>query len=207
MPLHWRPVGPEPESTYWQRRALAAAALVAVLVLLTALLSGGDEAPDRLAGAPASPAAATPAPTLGPGLPSPAPSPTAAAACAGAALKVEPAVGEDSYRVGTSPRLTLSVTNTGPAPCTADLGSAVVELLVFSGSDRIWSSDDCSKPGPADVTTLAPGKPVVQRVVWDGRRSRPGCTGDKERAQAGTYRVAGRVGQLRAQGEVFRLSE
>ena len=212
MPLHWRPVGPEPASTYWQRRAVVAAAAVALVVLLASLLGGGDDAPDRLAGAPASGAPSsepTAAPTLGPVVPSasPSPSPTAAAACAPAAVKVEPGVAEDSYRVGASPRLSLSVTNTGSAPCTADLGTAVVELLVVSGSDRIWSSDDCSKKGPADPTTLVPGKPVVQRVVWDGRRSRPGCTGDRDRAQPGTYRVNGRVGELRAQGEVFRFTD
>ena len=210
MPLHWRPVGPEPASTYWQRRAVVAAAAVAGIVLLSSLLGGGGDEPDQLAEAPASAApsvAPTVAPTLGPALPSPSPSPTAAAACAAGAVKVEPGVAEDSYRVGASPRLSLSVTNTGATPCTADLGTAAVELIVVSGSDRIWSSDDCSKQGPPDVTTLEPGKPVVQRVVWDGRRSRPGCTGDRERAQPGTYRVNGRVGELRSQGEVFRFTD
>lgn len=212
MPLHWRPVGPEPASTYWQRRAVVAAGAVAIVAVLAALLGGGDDAPDRLAGAAAS-APPSSEPTLGPAVPSalpspsPSPSPTAAAACAAGALKIEPGVAEDSYRVGGRPRLSLSVTNTGTTPCTADLGSGAVELIVVSGSDRIWSSDDCSKAGPPDVTTLAPGKPVVQRVGWDGRRSRPGCKGDKEQAQAGTYRVNGRVGELRAQGEVFRFTD
>ena len=213
MPLHWRPVGPEPASTYWMRRAVVAAAALLPVVLLAGLLGGGDDAPDRLAGAPASAQPSTApsvapsvAPTLGPPLPSPSPSPTAAAACAPGALKIEPGVAESSYRVGASPRLSLSVTNTGTTPCTLDLGSAAVELLVVSGSDRIWSSDDCAKGGAADVTTLEPGKAAVQRVAWNGRRSRPGCAGGKEQAQAGTYRVNGRVGELRAQGEVFRFT-
>jgi hypothetical protein len=60
------------------------------------------------------------------------------------------------------------VTNTGTGPCTRDLGQAAVELLVFSGKDRIWSSDDCAPGGKKDVTTLEPGKPAVQRVTWNG---------------------------------------
>src|SRR3546814_1770186 len=63
--------------------------------------------------------------------------------------------------------------------CSSDL--AAVELVVFSGRDRIWSSDDCAPGGPKDVTTLAPGKPVSQRVTWNGRRSRPGCERSEER--------------------------
>ena len=209
MALHWRPVGPEPASTYWQRRAVVATGLVLVLAIGSSLLTGGEDEPDELAQAPRpSPSAVTPsAPPSGTAAPSPSPSPSAAVAiCQPEALKIEALTDAESYAVGATPRLTLRVTNTGAAPCTRDLGQAAVELVVFSGRDRIWSSDDCAPGGPKDVTTLAPGKPVAQRVTWNGRRSRPGCAGDKEQAAAGTYRVQGRVGQLREQGAVFRLT-
>jgi hypothetical protein len=98
------------------------------------------------------------------------------------------------------------VTNQGPTPCTADLGQAAIELLVVSGSDRIWSSDDCAPGGEAELTTLEPGKAVTRRATWDGRRSLPGCEGSKARAKAGTYRVTGRLGQLRVEGDAFRLT-
>lgn len=211
MALHWRPVGPEPASTYWQRRAVVATGVVLVLALGSTLLSGGDD-PDELAQMPrptpsgTAVASASPAPSSSP-TPSPSASPSAAVAiCQPEALTVEALTDADSYPVGATPRLTLRVTNTGTTPCTRDLGQAAVELVVFSGRDRIWSSDDCAPGGAKDVTTLAPGKPVSQRVTWNGRRSRPGCEGDKEQAEAGTYRVQGRVGQLREQGAVFRLT-
>jgi hypothetical protein len=126
-------------------------------------------------------------------------------ACTERALKVEPAADAASYSVGARPRLSLSVTNTGAGPCTADLGQAQVEVTITSGSDSIWSSDHCAPGGEPDVVTLEPGKAVVQRVTWDGRRSTPGCAGDKAAAQAGTYRVGGRVGTLRVQGGSFDL--
>ena len=204
MALHWRPVGPEPASTYWQRRAVLAVGAVLLLVLLVALLTGGSDEPDTLADAP------SPAPSLAPAAPSPvatAPaSPLPAAACAPEALKVEALADAEAYDVGARPKLSLRVTNTGPAPCSRDLGPAAVELLVSSGKDRIWSSDDCAKGGGAAVVTLEPGRPEVQRVTWNGRRSLPGCAGEKAQAQAGTYRVSGRVGEQRVEGQVFRLA-
>lgn len=205
MALHWRPVGPEPASTYWQRRAVVATGLVLALALGSSVLTGGGDEPDELAQAPRPTPSATSAGVLA--SPTPSASPSAAVAiCQPEALTIEAVTDAESYAVGATPRLTLRVTNTGTAPCTRDLGQAAVELVVFSGRDRIWSSDDCAPGGPKDVTTLEPGTPAVQRVTWNGRRSRPGCAGEKEQAAAGTYRVQGRVGQLREQGAVFRLT-
>ena len=213
MALNWRPVGPEPETTYWQRRAVVALAVLVPLVLLLSLLGGGDD--DRLSAAPdatatpvpsATPTSA-PLPSIGPGLmPAPSPSPTPTVVpCAPDAVTIAAAATEDSYAVGARPRLELRVSASGPQPCTADLGSGAVELLVFSGADRIWSSDDCGPRGGSEIKTLQPGTPDVSRVTWPGVRSAPGCTGDKAAAQPGTYRVAARVGERRVEGEPFVL--
>jgi hypothetical protein len=207
MALHWRPVGSEPASTYWQRRAVLATAAVLLLVLLTTMLGGSSDDRDTLTGAPVSPAPATSSPSaLLAAPPTPSPSPAAVPACLPAALKIEALADQDSYPVGGSPRLSLRVTNTGSAPCTRDLGQAAVELLVVSGGDRIWSSDDCAPGGPTQVSTLVPGEPTPRASTWDGRRSLPGCSGGKAQAQPGTYRVQARVGDLRVEGEVFRIT-
>ena len=210
MPLNWRPVGPEPESTYWQRRAVVATVVVLALAVATSLLTGGQDEPDRLAEAPrpsASPSASASASASASPPASAVPSPSPAADCAPEVLKVLAETDDDSYALGGTPRLSLTITNTGTVPCTRDLGQAAVELLVYSGSDRIWSSDDCAPGGGTAVTTLAPGEAEVQRVTWNGRRSLPGCKGEKAQAQPGTYRVHGRVGQLRVEGAVFRFTD
>ena len=206
MALHWRPVGTEPASTYWQRRAVLATGAVLLLAVLFSLLSGGDKAPDRLAEAPASspPVAPSAAPVASAAATA---SPATTAICQPDALVVEALVDDDSYGVGSSPKLSLRVTNKGTVPCTRDLGQAAIELLVFSGSDRIWSSDDCAPGGPKDVTTLQPGKAVTRRATWSGTRSLPGCEGSKAQAQPGTYRVTARIGQLRVEGDAFRLTD
>jgi len=209
MVLNLRPVGPEPAATYWQRRALVlAAVLVALLVvgLLLGALFGSDDEPDRLAGPAARPSASSPA--MGASAsPSalPTPSPTLGP-CEASALRVTARTEEETYPVGGRPELELSVTTTGTAPCQRDLGQAAVELLVSSGGDRIWSSDDCAPGGPVKLTTLEPGAPEVTRLTWSGRRSLPGCEGPEAQAQAGTYRVTARVGDLRVEGSPFRIT-
>lgn len=203
MALHWRPVGPEPAPTYWQRRAVVAVAVLLLLLFLRAVLtgSGGD---DTVSTTPVAkqPSAAASASASSSASPSPSPSP-AVLACVESALTVTAAAERDDYPVGGRPQLVLTVTNTGVLPCTRDLGQGAVELLVVSGSDRIWSSDDCAPGGPAKQVELAPGEPSVTRLTWAGRRSLPGCEGSKAQAAAGTYRVNARLGDLRVEGKSF----
>lgn len=204
MALHWRPVGPEPVGTYWRRRAGLVVGVV-LAVFLVSLLTGGDE-PDRLAGAGA---VSSPEPsaraTSGAQRQSPAPSadPADPGGCAATALEVTATSDKGSYPIGGRPVLELRVMNTGDTPCTVNLGQGGVELLVFSGPDRIWSSDDCASGGAAKPTTLPPGGPASTRLTWAGRRSLPGCEGPKAQAEAGTYRVTGRVGEQQAKGAAF----
>ncbi len=210
MALHWRPVGPESAQTYWIRRAVLAAGVLLVVVLLLQLLVGGDGDDDRLAQAdPAATATPSPGPTPTPSVdPSATPDPSAspsAAPCTDEVLQVEAVAGEQSYAVGEQPRLELRITNTGTAPCARDLGQAQVELQVVSGDDRIWSSDDCAPGGEADLTVLQPGAAETSTVTWPGTRSQPGWQGDDEPADAGTYRVLGRVGELTEEGASFVL--
>lgn len=212
MALHWRPVGPEPAQTYWLRRAVLVAAALLVVLLLAQLLGGGDD--DRLAQSPADATASPsvePLPTPGASAstdPSATPDPSASASaepCDETALSIEAGAADESYAVGEQPKLELRITNSGPAPCSRDLGQAQVELQVVSGDDRIWSSDDCASGGEAEVTVLQPGQAETSTVTWPGTRSEPGCQGDDEPADAGTYRVVGRVGDTLEEGGSFVL--
>ena len=120
-------------------------------------------------------------------------------------LSIEAVASDESYAVGEQPRLELRVTNSGSTPCARDLGQAAVELQVVSGDDRIWSSDDCAPGGDAELVVLQPGEAETSTVTWPGTRSLPGCQGDDEPADAGTYRVTGRVGDTIETGGSFVL--
>lgn len=205
MSLHWRPVGPLPASVYWRRRAVVVGVPVLLLGLLRAC--GGDGGDQQLTQAEpsASPTRSAAAVPAAPAATRPASAAPAVGSCADAALEVTAAAERETYAKGETPRLVLTVKNTGTAPCRRALGQGAVELLVTSGSDRFWSSDDCAPGGDQGVTVLKPGEQRVQRVTWSGRRSAPGCGGSKAQAEPGTYRVSGRVGGKRVQGGVIRF--
>lgn len=234
MPVHLRPVGPLPETVYWRRRAGVVAVLLLLLVLLTRC-GGDDDGPLAQRGAvPGASPSAAPGPSVPPGptsspsasanpsptaSPSPSadPSPSASAspspsaspvvaACPDGSLSVRAAADRGRYALGARPVLRLSVRNKGAGACTRPLGQGAVELTVLSGSDRIWSSDDCAPGGPPGPVLLRPQELHVITLTWGGRRSRPGCPDGAEAIGAGTYRVVGRVGTLRSAALPFVVS-
>ncbi len=216
-----QPVGPLPASTYWRRRAVLLGAVLLLLVLLRACTGGGgapmrttgsSALPSRTPSAPPAPTRAAPSgtPTKAAGSATPsataATSPVAVGSCRDAALSLVASADASSYAVGSSPLLAVTIRNTGTVPCRRDLGSGAVELLVFSGADRIWSSDDCAPGTASDTVLLVPGASRTVKLSWSGKRSQPGCAGDRSQALAGTYRVTGRVGTLRGAAGSFQLA-
>lgn len=199
MALH--PVGPLPASTYWRRRAVLLVAALVVLLAARSCLGGSPKSSGHSTSTvkPKATGSPHPAATTLPPVASGGP-------CPDSSLTLTSKTDADTYALGSAPRITLTVTNSGTVPCTRDLGSGAVELLVYSGpSDRIWSSDDCQSAKGTAVATLQPGGHQNVVVTWFAKRSAPGCTGTREAAKAGTYRLELRVGTLRTQGAVFRL--
>lgn len=211
MAMH--PVGPLPAATYWLRRGVLAVAVLLVLLLLRSCTGGGSPRPVALPTSPSPspsrsaatvPVAPSPTPSLPVrAAPTVSPSATTAGICRDSSLSLISSTDQPSYTVGSSPSLTLVVRNTGAVSCRRDLGSSVVELRVLSGTDRIWSSDDCTPGRGSDVRTLAPGASRSVQLTWSGKRSQPGCAGDRTQAKAGTYTLVARVGSLRRAGATF----
>ncbi|HUR13381.1 MAG TPA: hypothetical protein VM097_02685 [Mycobacteriales bacterium] len=200
MVLH--PVGPLPASTYWRRRLVLLAGIV-VLLLLVKSCAGDDPTPrPRDSGSPAPSVTATTGP-------SPRPSPTRAAGpvtCGDRALGLTAAAVPSTAPAGSSVRFTVTVTNTSKAACRRDLGGGALEVLVYSGTDRIWSSDDCGTDTSVSVQRLQPGGSLESTVSWSGKRSARGCPASHPEARPGTYTVRARIGTLRSASNVFRLT-
>lgn len=201
MALH--PVGPLPASTYWRRRVVLFVGLIVLLLLAKSCTGGGS--PDKAAVVKPRPSS-TPSVTPAPIRATSTPAPVALATCADASLQLTTSTDASAYPVGGAPKLTLSVKNSSVRACRRDLGSGAVELLVFSGADRVWSSDDCGSGKSVALTTLAPAGSQAVVLTWAGKRSKPGCSGSREQAKPGTYRVVARVGTLRVEGAVFRFT-
>jgi hypothetical protein len=211
------PRGPLPPGVYWRRRLALIAVVLLVFVVGVYSCSRGDEAPAaKPVGAttsvsPTPTAAATVRPTTTPttsASPTPAKSrkPDPSAPCPDKSLTVEATADARRYAKGTRPVLTLSVTNTGRFACTRDLGQRARELRLTSGRDRVWSSDDCSPGGAADRVVLKAGEKRSFSVTWSRRRSKPECPAGQKIAAPGTYRLAGRLGDIEVPGTAFILT-
>jgi archaellum component FlaG (FlaF/FlaG flagellin family) len=162
---------------------------------------GGQAQPGTMPTAAASPTggAASPSPTQQAKA-------AGAAACTAKSLQVTATADASSYSKGATPKLGLLIRNVGKEDCSLDAGSAAVELLIVSGKDRIWSSDDCQKGGTSNVQVLKPGAELASSVQWPMQRSAAGCPPDLPAPNAGTYQVTGRVGKFTSQPLVFKIS-
>lgn len=200
------PIGPEPPAVYWRRRVVVIAVLLAILLLLWWLIwgrgGGGEAAPE-----PTPTDSPTASPTPGPtsASPTPEPQPTEITDCAEADVLVEAFAEEAIYPVGSTPTLTLSVTNIGTRPCKRDVGPGANELKITQGEVTVWSSDDCNPNTDKDVVTLDRGDAFETQLVWDGYLSAAGCPPNQPMAQAGEYTVVGRNSAIVSAPTAMRL--
>jgi hypothetical protein len=128
-------------------------------------------------------------------------------ACRPAALQVQARPDAPSYAGDRLPRISLEFANVSRASCRLDAGPRALELVVTSGGERIWSSDDCYPSKRSRLTTLAPGERGVVVVTWTRDRSAPECPDNRPAAKPGAYVVTGRVGAARSVGTSFILTD
>ena len=205
-----RPVGDLPPSVYWVRRLVVLLVVVVGLALVWWVWPGGsdDASPS---GADTSP---TPTPTVSITASTPEPSKTktnqestkpAEPECDDEAITVTVSTNAESYSANQRPDLTFTVENVSDETCSRDVGADANELRVTSGGTQVWSSDDCSPGGEAQFDTLKPGDRFVQTVSWDRQQSSEGCPTPQEPAEAGTYQVVARNGDVLSEPAVFVL--
>ena len=201
------PIGPEPASVYWVRRA---AVLLVVLTMTIALIwmarsvfgsdSTGETTPTEVE---STTAAVSSEPVVTEEI---APVNTEPVDCLDSAIFVEATTDSGTYTVGADPVLTLSIENRGNVPCLRDVGPKANELEVESGGYHVWSSDDCSPNKKSKVVTLKPGDKVVSTITWNGRLSQKGCPDINTAAKAGRYVVIGRNLEVRSESTPFALT-
>lgn len=216
------PVGDRPPNVYWRRRVVTAVLAVVVVALLgwgigaaVGALRGGEDPttappPTETSEPPADPAETTPASST-----------VAESTDAESTAQGEgevPACGEGtavvatadaaSYALGGTAKLGMTITNTGTDPCTLDAGSAALELLVVSGEDRIWSSDDCQEGAESRPSTVEPGEDgmLASSVEWTLVRSADGCVEGLPALKAGTYQLTARAGEITSEPLVLQIT-
>jgi len=133
-----------------------------------------------------------------------APLPMPTGPCQDSDVKVEPAMAGNAYAGGTV-RLTLKLTTFASPACDWAVSAETVVVKVSSGSDRIWSSQDCPGAVPKQPVVLRKRKPTSVDVLWTGRRSDPDCSRATGWAEPGYYHIAAAAMGSEPEDQQFRL--
>jgi hypothetical protein len=88
---------------------------------------------------------------------------------------VAAATDKAAYAADENPLLSLKVTNGNKVPCQVNMGTSQMEFLIISGSDRIFSSQDCQADSTDLVKTIAPGATETANFPWQRNRTVQGC--------------------------------
>lgn len=190
-----------PASVYRRRRLVVGLGALAVIVVIVLLIvrPGAGAGDDPKGDASRSP--------------DPSSSETAkaddSAPCDPAAILLTPVTDKESYQAGETPMISMTITNSGAAACTYDVGTAGQLYEIVSGSDPIWNSRDCqSDPQPLEQV-LQPGVELTTTPFpWDRTRSSADtCDADRPQVTAGgaTYRLSVSLGEAKSAGDTAFL--
>jgi hypothetical protein len=197
-----RPRGRLPQRVYWVRRAIVLGAALLLVVGLAHLLGSGDSGSG---GPSADVAAAKTRPTSSSAPPQ---GPVAVSSPSGRAHAKAPLLAApdgpcDPADVTATPLprtshaggpigIVVALTSTRPA-CTFTVSPSSVALKISSGSDRIWSTQDCPRAVPRRDVVVRSAVPAKVVVTWSGRRSDPGCSRSTTWAEPGYYHAVAAV--------------
>lgn len=99
----------------------------------------------------------------------------------------------------------LSVSLTSQKACTITFAKTPFELRIYSGTDRIWSTNDCAKIQLSGTLTLQPGRAWQHVWRWPTQRSSKGCSLSDEYLGPGTYVATAVLSGGRPRQHVFQL--
>jgi hypothetical protein len=196
---------------YWIRRGAIVLVVITLLValwwLVGSLRGGGASSSTSTSSSASASAGGSPAassPPTGDATASAGAS-TAILDCVDSAITVDATTDSSTYKVGATPKLTLTITNSGTVACTRDVGPKANSLEITSGGYHVWSSDDCQPNSKSKVTTLQPGQTYAASITWDGKLSQKGKCGGAA-AKPGRYGVIGHNGKVTSSTTPFALT-
>ncbi|MGZ4429081.1 MAG: hypothetical protein ACXVW2_04840 [Nocardioidaceae bacterium] len=106
--------------------------------------------------------------------------------CADSDVQVTPSV-DGTAIAGQDVTFTLNLTTINSPACTWQVSPRSVVLKLTSGSDRIWSTQDCPGKVPKEPVVIRQGRDTRVHVVWNGQRSDGSCSPTTPWAQPGYY--------------------
>lgn len=177
---------------YRRRRLFVGAALLLVIavavggfIAVSSIVNGAGQPAPAAAGAGTESAKSTATPTA-----TASATPSEGSGCQQNLLTVTAETDKETYAAGEKPLLSLKVTNGNKVPCEVNMGTSQMEFLITSGSDRIFSSQDCQADNTDLMTTIAPGKSETANFPWQRNRTVQGCDPiDAKPGAGGAYYV------------------
>lgn len=209
------PVGPQSVRTYWARRGLVFAATT-IFVLALALIIGGPGSGSAATPSPASADSASSAAASPSAVETSAPTPSVVDISASATpkpsatknRKLKASIRKPQQAAPAScttkelrPTLTakrrivpkhpttfqLSLINGSAQTCVARVTRKNFQLKINSGSDRIWSTDDCPSMIKTVSRKLRSEHAVAWSLTWNGKRSKSRCKSASQSLHPGRY--------------------
>ena len=101
----------------------------------------------------------------------------------------------------------VALTNGSGVACVLDLKPANFSLTVVSGSDRIWTTDNCAKWVPSKKQSLKPQKAYEFAIEWGVNRSGAGCKEAKSLLNPGTYVATALFAETLMSRQVFVVTK
>lgn len=192
-----------PARVYWFRRILVLAIACGLVFGIGRLLGGVSGGSPKPAAQPASaaesptgtPTALSTADAATSSLPTapkkartPAPLAMPTGPCQDNDVRVKPAMQGNAY-AGSDVRLTLELSTIESAACNWEVSADTLAVKLTSGSDRIWSTQDCRTAVPAQTLVLRSRQATMLDLTWSGRRSDADCSRTTQWAEPGYYYV------------------
>ncbi|NUS49769.1 MAG: hypothetical protein HOQ22_01855, partial [Nocardioidaceae bacterium] len=112
--------------------------------------------------------------------------------CTVSDVSAEPTVKGNAY-AGQRVVFAVELTSRISPACTLTIGPSTLVLRLTSGSDRIWSTQDCRASVPTRKVVVRRDVPATVPVTWNGQRSDPGCTHSTSWAEPGYYHATAAV--------------
>lgn len=197
-----------PTRVYWVRRLMVLGIAALLVVGFAQLLGGGGgggaAAPDRAQQVAQTTTPAATQSTNGPSTPtrsathrarhhrshgasSPSPVAMPSGPCADNDISIVPSVKHPI--AGQEIKLLLDITTISSPACDWQLSGTTLAMKITSGSDLIWTSVQCGNLIPTESLVLRQGVPSRVKMIWNGKRSEPGCPTYTDWALAGTYHL------------------
>lgn len=183
-PVQPRRVSP---AVYRRRRLVALLVLVAIITAIVLIITrpgSADPAPTPKPTVTKT-AVATPTATAV-AAPTPTPTPTVDVSdykeCNPKNLIVDAVTDAPDYQAGSTPDLSLTITNTSKTACFYNVGTSQQVFEIKSGNERYWISTDCQSESSDTLGILEPGVPVSSGVItWDRTYSSPDtCASERQ---------------------------